>query len=85
MNMLQDLAYEGSPQGKHDETLYCTIFFSYLERKTQNLGGVSCYVVTPAGKYDHEKALILLTDIFSLTLTNNLVRVLLSNAQFGSC
>lgn len=61
MNMLQELSYEGSPQ----------------ERKTQNLGGVSCYVVTPAGKYDHEKALILLTDIFSLTLTNNLVRVLL--------
>ncbi|KAI5993612.1 hypothetical protein EDD15DRAFT_2196594 [Pisolithus albus] len=44
----------------------------YLERKIQNLGGVSRYVDTPTGKYDHKKALILLTDIFDLTLTNNL-------------
>ncbi|KAI6103118.1 alpha/beta-hydrolase [Pisolithus croceorrhizus] len=39
--------------------------------KTQNLGSESCYVGTPTGKYDHKKALILLTDIFGLTLMNN--------------
>ncbi|KAI6040300.1 dienelactone hydrolase family-domain-containing protein, partial [Pisolithus marmoratus] len=43
--------------------------------KTQNLGGVSCYVGTPTGKYDHKKALILLTDMFGLTLSNNLLLV----------
>lgn len=43
--------------------------------KTEKIGGVSCYVGTPTGHYDHKKVLLLLTDMFGLTLPNNLLLV----------
>ncbi|KAI5994328.1 hypothetical protein EDD15DRAFT_2387751 [Pisolithus albus] len=39
--------------------------------KFQRFGNVHCYVGTPAFEYDQKKALILLTDIFGITFSNN--------------
>ncbi|KAI6101020.1 dienelactone hydrolase [Pisolithus croceorrhizus] len=53
---------------------HCVIGKEYLgspEGKIHSIGGVPCYVGTPTIEYDRKKALILLTDIFGVTFSNN--------------
>lgn len=53
---------------------HCVVGKQYLgspQGKTEVLGGVPCYVGTPTVEYDQKKALILLTDIFGVTFSNN--------------
>ncbi|KAI6101016.1 dienelactone hydrolase [Pisolithus croceorrhizus] len=53
---------------------HCVIGKQYLgspQGKIQSIGDVPCYVGTPTVKYDPKKVLILLTDIFGVTFSNN--------------
>ncbi|KAI6106507.1 dienelactone hydrolase family-domain-containing protein [Pisolithus thermaeus] len=55
-------------------SLYSALGKQYLgspRGKTEVFGGVPCYVGTPTVAYDQKKALILLTDIFGVTFSNN--------------
>lgn len=53
---------------------HCVIGKQYLgspQGKFQRFGDVHCYVGTPTFEYDQKKALILLTDMFGITFSNN--------------
>ncbi|KAJ7074716.1 chlorocatechol-degradation protein [Mycena amicta] len=41
------------------------------EGKIEQIGGIECYVATPAVSYPNKKVLVFLTDIFGLALQNN--------------
>ncbi|KAJ7680592.1 dienelactone hydrolase [Mycena polygramma] len=41
--------------------------------KTEEIGGVRCYIATPTGDYPKDKVVLFLTDVFGLELNNNLL------------
>ncbi|KAH9943847.1 alpha/beta-hydrolase [Amylocystis lapponica] len=41
------------------------------EGKIEQIGGIECYVATPTIDYPKDKVVLLLTDVFGLTLVNN--------------
>ncbi|KIJ65191.1 hypothetical protein HYDPIDRAFT_27910 [Hydnomerulius pinastri MD-312] len=47
------------------------ILYSLHVGVLETIGGVTCYVGTPTGDYDHQKVLLLFTDMFGITLGNN--------------
>ncbi|KIN93181.1 hypothetical protein M404DRAFT_1009143 [Pisolithus tinctorius Marx 270] len=75
------IALISHPRSTHKVEMSCSDCVAgkqYLgspQGKTEILGGVSCYVGTPTGEYDRTKALILLTDIFGVKFSNNLLLV----------
>ncbi|KAH9893553.1 alpha/beta-hydrolase [Cubamyces lactineus] len=41
------------------------------EGRIEQIGGIECYVATPAGDYDKSKVVLFLTDVFGIPLVNN--------------